>query len=969
VGVESSIVSHVRRRLGRDPSPQTADADLVRTFIEANDETAFAALVDRYGPMVLGVARRVTGDHHSAEDVVQATFLAFSRRAKHLRRPGALPGWLHRTAVRLGMKAKKVRAKTRAAETTQPGSTNSDVLDGLTGRELLAILDEELAHLPDSERVPLILCCLDGLAVEEAAERLGTTFGTIKGRLERGRLRLRSRFVRRGLTFATGAGVVLSLARPTVAVSLRSRLLATVEGSSSSAAVMALTRMAARSGMSLGRLVSAASITLGALIAAGVIAGLPEVAKPIPVYTTAPPPKNEGPVDAPLPEGAILRLGSTALRHPDGLTHLRFSADGKTLESFGHGRIRKWETETGRRVNTTNPLQDVLTGHFSTMLSSDGTKVIVPHGDYDPPRPPRFSLREYDLQTGRHRELFEFPIRPNPGGKTIELSFHTMTLSPDGTFIAEGRPTEVRFWDLATGKIRQQIKLNGEHNNRIAFSADGKQLLTSRNDEHSVTFWDVATGKEVRTLSRVAPRLGAGVKVGVMKFALSPDGRWLAAIENVRTLGEGPKMTLWDVSGRTETRVVSIPTILSSFGALTFSPDGKFLYTASELLPVMSVAKWDVEAGKIVADWAGLPSGQGQLTLAVNPDGTALAIGTFQGVIQLFDTRTGKELVPSTGHAAAVAGVSFSKSPARVRTVGADLSIAEWDQTNVRQRTRLRLTPGEDRIDSDRLVNGLLVTHSSDGRWVAGLLPNTKERPRTVALAVRDAATGEKRRTFESPRSPTVLEFTPDGRYLVGQDEGLGFQVWDPNSGETFSSIARPHRNWSARFTLLPDSKTLFVCDEVTANAWDLALGKKLFEWKPADLDVFGMPVPADTARPAIVRAIAASPDGKVLALSNYGPGERDPAKRQHNVVLVETETGKVIRRMRTPETTPDRLVFSPDGKWIAGPYCVWDAQTLAEVRRFPNNTSITAVAFSSDSQYLATGHADGTTLIWPASR
>src|SRR3954451_13744986 len=82
-----------------------ADAELIRRFVGSKDEAAFAELVDRHGPMVLGVARRVVGDHHVAEDVLQATFLALARQAGHLRCPDALPAWLHRTARHLGLKA------------------------------------------------------------------------------------------------------------------------------------------------------------------------------------------------------------------------------------------------------------------------------------------------------------------------------------------------------------------------------------------------------------------------------------------------------------------------------------------------------------------------------------------------------------------------------------------------------------------------------------------------------------------------------------------------------------------------------------------------------------------------------------------------------------------------------------------------------------------------------------------------
>src|SRR5437588_196071 len=80
-------------------------------------------------------------------------------------------------------------------------------LEELSGRELLTIIDEELQRLPERYRMPVILCCLEGRSLDEAARQLGWTQGSVKGRLERGRARLHHRLVRRGLTFAAALAV------------------------------------------------------------------------------------------------------------------------------------------------------------------------------------------------------------------------------------------------------------------------------------------------------------------------------------------------------------------------------------------------------------------------------------------------------------------------------------------------------------------------------------------------------------------------------------------------------------------------------------------------------------------------------------------------------------------------------------------------------------------------------------------
>src|SRR5262245_24043601 len=143
MATSTTLLHHIRQLVrGTGPGPDT-DAALLDRFAHKRDETAFTALVDRHGSMVLQVCRRVLGDTHRAADVFQAVFLVLARKAAALHRPDALAGWLHGVACRLAWKARAEDARRRRRETLTPppdlASPHPDPLEELSARELLGL--------------------------------------------------------------------------------------------------------------------------------------------------------------------------------------------------------------------------------------------------------------------------------------------------------------------------------------------------------------------------------------------------------------------------------------------------------------------------------------------------------------------------------------------------------------------------------------------------------------------------------------------------------------------------------------------------------------------------------------------------------------------------------------------------------------------------------------------------------------
>jgi RNA polymerase sigma factor (sigma-70 family) len=183
------------------------DTQLLERFVNRNDssaEDAFAILLERHGPMVWGVCRRLLPDRDAAADAFQATFLVLVRKASAVRFDESLGPWLYGVSRRVAARARATSLRRKAREIGGVEAVAAPAPDP-DRAEWLAVLDEEIGRLPQRQRAAIVLCDLERLPHEEAARRLGCPVGTVESRLSRGRQRLRDRLVRRGLAPAAAA--------------------------------------------------------------------------------------------------------------------------------------------------------------------------------------------------------------------------------------------------------------------------------------------------------------------------------------------------------------------------------------------------------------------------------------------------------------------------------------------------------------------------------------------------------------------------------------------------------------------------------------------------------------------------------------------------------------------------------------------------------------------------------------------
>ena len=281
--------------------------------MQHRDETAFAALVTRHGPLVLGVCRRVLHHQQDTEDAFQATFVVLARKARSICKQTSLASWLYKVAYRIALRARAVNARRRLPEHRIVAEYAPSPLGEVVQAELRRVLDEEVQRLPEKYRLPILLCYLEGQTNEQAAAQLRCPTGTVKIRLSRGREMLRKRLTRRGIglsALALAATLVQSAAAAEVLPSLANATLQAAVSGGAPVAVAQLVRGALEA-MCWTKLKIVAAVLLTVLVGA-LADGLSQrnqVAAAEPVrFKEVQPPSREPPQYRPTPAPAKERM-------------------------------------------------------------------------------------------------------------------------------------------------------------------------------------------------------------------------------------------------------------------------------------------------------------------------------------------------------------------------------------------------------------------------------------------------------------------------------------------------------------------------------------------------------------------------------------------------------------------------------------------------------------------------------------
>jgi RNA polymerase sigma factor (sigma-70 family) len=935
-------------QLCRLASPPPGDAELLRRWVERRDEDAFTALVSRHGRMVHGVCCRILGNTHDAEDAFQAVFLTLARKAAGLRHPEALAGWLHGVAVRVSYKARTCALRRRSGNPTlcEPADPHPDPLDALSARELLGLIDREIARLPEAYRLPLVLCDLEEHSQPEAARLLGCTLGSFRGRLLRGRERLRRRLARHGIAPAVLlTALVQGKADAAALATSISRLAVHFSSCPASAEIPASVAELVREGMRgmvLTKLKLASIVLLAACtLAAGARllvwpAPDPQAAqerkedKPPPASVSATPPVRHDQAGDPLPADAISRLGTIRFRHGAGIRSIAFTPDGKSLISCGlFDCIRIWDAASGKQIRR---LPIDTAGDWPLSVSPDG-KLLAIRVRTENPRDESIAIHEF--ATGRLVRRF---------GKECLAS--AVLFSSDGKTLASYRwPQTIDLWDPTTGRLLHTLKGHTDIVWAVAFSGDGKTLV-SGSDDKTIRFWDVETGKQLRQINH---NQGVGV------LAFSSDSKFLATIDVFKTETGWTfdrRVRLWDVATGKETRQLVMPAKAPAsderrwFGSLAFTPDGKVLLTGD----TDGVLRfWDPTSGKELRNH---PHFACPLSFAFAPDGMRLAVVGGSAMIRLIDLASGKDLLHTQGHRSSVSSIVVSSDCRTIVTASPDGTLRFWETATGREQ-RQRIVSVDHDLPPQFLPDGATYLAAGSDNM----------------LRVHDLATGEEltvlRGCKPSDFYAVAPALAPDRKMLAAAKDRKEVCSIDPATGAVRHTLTTA-KHFVLGMAFTADGRTLVAWEaDRSVTVWDVATGK-LHRKFTAPSNQGRAPVRAGTLS---YYTTALSPDGKVLA---FGLQANNPDVKVGVVPLVDTATGKEILRFRELKDGAEILSFSPDGKMLAWSDSRDHSIYLGEIatgrvrRSFAGHLgSVASLAFSADSKMLVSGGYDTTALVW----
>jgi WD40 repeat protein len=645
----------------------------------------------------------------------------------------------------------------------------------------------------------------------------------------------------------------------------------------------------------------------------------------------------------PLPDAALLRLGTLRFRHPSCACDMQLSPDDTTVVTVGRQELIVWDVASGKE--------------------------------------------KWRVDTGRHG-LINLPAA-SYGLRAIAFTADSQC------FFTPGSGTSVVRWDVKSGEYEEVTIpakapiLNQGRCRAIDVTKDGKRIAIGNGaglvicNQDGYRLFEIENKPEKRMqIFGGDDRLKFGGDFSFVRF--SPNEKLVAAV----TSDSPDVIKLLDSETGQELRRIALKAWLVR---LDFSPDSNRIVTTERDI---AVRLYDVESSeRLWSQVLKLDNPFENYTSAVDfaPDGQSIAAAATDNCIYLLEPQTGEQMAKLKGHAGYPWAVCFSSDSRTLFSAGWDGPIRRWD---LNKRKQLPLPQGVigsavaaaspvdpwlayvDDAGTIRLVSstggkelGTLtlpdteytqLLFSPDGRQLAGG-GNFGE---LVHVAVWDVGSRQLLHRWDWPkgRDPhshiECLSFTPDGKRLAGAvfRQHSAF-IWDLTSGEQVASVK--HKSvYGLSFS--PDGQTLATAGwDSAVRFWDASNGAVLREHtveKNAD----------DNGRDDVrMYTVCYSPNGDEIATAHLSGDVR----------VWKAANMKLLRNFEVPgRFIYGAMCYSPDGLWLAtgamgGKVSLWDPQTGQIVwDKGKHQSHVYTVSFGSDGRTLVTGSDDGLGYLWDLS-
>jgi WD40 repeat protein len=669
----------------------------------------------------------------------------------------------------------------------------------------------------------------------------------------------------------------------------------------------------------------------------------------------------------PLPDGAVLRLGTMRLRPGNWCRCVTFSPDGRILGTLSELEIALWDVATGRQLRSMR-----VAGLAEDIdFSPDGTVVAaVLENDG--------TVQLFDARSGQ--------LRLQVPGHTDRA--HSVRFAPDGkTFATTADNGTLTLWDAATGTELLALHLTQYQwwQTPIAFSPDGNLLACGVNED--IRLFDLSLGEDVGAIKKAHGDQ-------ITRLAFSPDGKTLFS-SGCRYQRVGPQavtpvaeLRSFNLTGRMRIR--------NFFGDAPVSGDCVFGLSRDSRIAVSRQANnlmvWDVASGKptrtIPAYWLPLGVSQGhiEVTWAVSqnaftlsPDGKTFACAAtpLHNVI-LWDVASGqqKPAFPDA-HCGSIHGIACAADGARIATCADDGSVRLWkaaDSTPLKTFWLSNSFPC--RLDS--------VVFSRDGKTLAAAGHDRKGGDDVGFVRIFDSESGTTRREIEAGSNVAKVAISHDGsKLLIERNSLVDRKIGGLARGRMISEqpavmqvdvrsgVKRPLFTLKSPLLFLAYSTDGAMIETIERDGsfktWKTATGELVHSFVVSDAPARPKPLRQQPGGPFRgLSSAAVSTDGTLAVVGAYG---------SHGGTIWDLTKEKPVGWFSPQDERfgGNGVAISPNCRLVATyslfggrrPVRIWDTKSGRLLKTLEQPSNVSTIQFTPDGRRLITGMTDGTALAW----